>query len=145
QRVYVSAFRGSAVVVFAMDPKTAALKQLGEPFGDKETAACWTAIAPDGKTLYVANFVSNSISVFDVHPDGKLTLLGTTKRRAGSNPDTKDLEVSRDGRFLYAIGSGQREIAVFRIGSDRMLTELPEGQSPIRLSAGQHTTGLVTD
>jgi 6-phosphogluconolactonase (cycloisomerase 2 family) len=145
QRVFVSAFRGSAVVVFDVDPKTAALKQLGQPYGDNETAACWTAIAPDGKTLYVANFVSNSISAFDVHMDGKLTLLGTTKRRAGSSPDTKDLEVSRDGRFLYAIGSGQREIAVFRIGGDRMPTELSEGQSPIKLSAGQNTTGLVAD
>lgn len=144
-RAYVSAFRGSAVIVFDVDSKTAGLKQLGEPYGDKETAACWTAIAPDGKTLYVANFVSNSISVFDIHPDGKLSLLGTTKRRAGNSPDTKDLEVSRDGRFLYAIGTGQREIAIFRIGEDRMLTELPEGQSPVKLITGQHTTGLVAD
>src|SRR4029077_8691923 len=107
--------------------------------------ACWTAIAPDGKTLYVANFVSNSISAFAVHADGKLTLLATTKCRGPTIPDTKNLEVSRDGKFLYAIGSGAKEIAVFKIGDNGKLTELPEGQSPLKLSIGQNVTGLVVD
>jgi uncharacterized protein (TIGR03000 family) len=145
RRVYVSNFRGSAVVVFDVDPATAGLKQLGDAYGDKEKAACWTAISADGKTLYVANFVSNSISVFDVHADGKLSLLGTAKRRAGMDPDTKDLAISRDGKYLYAVGSGKREIAVFRIGDDRKLTELSENQSPLKVRVGQNITGLATD
>jgi uncharacterized protein (TIGR03000 family) len=144
-RVYVSNFRGSAVTVFDVDRQNGGVKQLGQAYGDNEKAACWTAISANGKTLYVANFVSNSISVFDVHADGKLTLLGTAKRRAGMDPDTKDLAISRDGAFLYAVGSGKREIAVFRIGADRLLTELPEGKSPLRISSGQNTTGLVSD
>jgi uncharacterized protein (TIGR03000 family) len=144
-RVYVSNFRGSAVTVFEVDPRTAAVKQLGGAYGDKEQAACWTALSPDGKTLYVANFVSNSISAFDVHADGKLTLLDTAKRRAGMDPDTKDIEVSKDGKFLYAVGSGKREVAVFRIGADRLPVELPEGKSPLKLGTGQNTTGLVAD
>ena len=61
-RAYMSAFRGSAVIAFALDTKTAGLNQLGQPLSDKQMAACWTAIAPDGRTLYVANFVSNSIA-----------------------------------------------------------------------------------
>jgi 6-phosphogluconolactonase (cycloisomerase 2 family) len=145
RRLYVSNFRGSAVTVFDVDGKTAALKQLGDAYGDEEKAACWTAISADGKTLYVANFVSNTVSVFDVHADGKLTLLGTAKRRAGSDPDTKDLELSKDGKYLYAVGSGKREIAVFKIGSDRLPVELPEGQSPMKLTVGQNTTGLAAD
>jgi uncharacterized protein (TIGR03000 family) len=145
KHVYVSNFRGSAVTVFTIDPDTAAIKQVGGASGDDEKAACWTALARDGKTLYVANFVSNSISVFDVAPDGKLKLLGTTKRRGGTSPDTKDLEVSKDGKFLYAVASGAKEIAVFRIGADRLLTELPEGKSPLKLRTGQNVTGLVAD
>src|SRR5262249_9787289 len=140
-RVFVSNFRGSAVTVFDIDRTTAAVKQVGDAVGDNEKAACWTAISADGKTLYVANFVSNSISVFDVAEDGKLKLLGTAKRRAGSDPDTKDIELSKDGKYLYAVGSGAKEIAVFRIGADRMPTELAAGQSPMKLSAGQNVTG----
>ncbi len=145
KRVFVSNFRGSAITVFDIDPQTGGIKQLGGAFGDQEQAACWTAIAADGKTLYVANFVSNSISVFDVAVDGKLTLLGTTKRRGAMNPDTKDIELSKDGKFLYAVGSGAREIAAFRIDADRLVTELAEGKSPLKLSTGQNVTGLVAD
>jgi uncharacterized protein (TIGR03000 family) len=144
-RIYVSNFRGSAVVVFDIDPHTGAIKQNGEAYGDREQAACWTAIAADGKTLYVANFVSNSVSVFDVHADGKLSLIGTAKRRGATNPDTKDIELSRDGKYLYAVASGAREVAVFQVGTDRMLTELPAGKSPLKLPTGQNTTGLATD
>jgi 6-phosphogluconolactonase (cycloisomerase 2 family) len=143
-RVYVSSFRGSAVAVFDVDKKSGGIKQTAEPYGDKEKAACWTALSADGKTLYVANFVSNSISSFDV-ADGKLTLLETTKRRGGSNPDTKDLEISKDGKYLYAVASGAKEIAIFRIGEKGRLTELAEGQSPVKVSAGQNTTGLAAD
>src|SRR5204862_4071534 len=91
-RIFVSNFRGSAVTVFDIDRTTGAIKQMGGAVGDDEKAACWTTISADGKTLYVANFVSNSISAFDVAADGKLKLLGTAKRRGGSDPDTKDIE-----------------------------------------------------
>jgi uncharacterized protein (TIGR03000 family) len=144
-RVFVSNFRGSAITVLDVDKKTGGVQQLGEAYGDNEKAACWTAIAPDGKALYVANFVSNSISAFEIHADGKLSLLGTTKRRGPTNPDTKDLQVSSDGRFLYAVGSGTKEIAVFRIGADHKVSELPEGKSPLTLSSGQNITGLAAD
>jgi uncharacterized protein (TIGR03000 family) len=144
-RIFVSNFRGSALTVFDIDRTTAAVKQAGGAVGDDEKAACWTAISADGRTLYVANFVSNSISAFDVGAGGTLKLLGTAKRRAGSSPDTKDIELSKDGKYLYAVGSGAKEVAVFRIGADRMPTELPEGRSPVKLAAGQNVTGLAAD
>jgi uncharacterized protein (TIGR03000 family) len=144
-RVFVSNFRGSAVTVFDIDRASGSVKQMGEALGDGEKAACWTAISADGRTLYVANFVSNTISVYDVAGNGALKLLGTAKRRAGMDPDTKDIELSRDGKYLYAIGTGAKEVAVFRIGADRMPKELPAGRSPVKVSAGQNTTGLATD
>jgi 6-phosphogluconolactonase (cycloisomerase 2 family) len=145
-RLYVSNFRGSAVIAFDVDRQSGAIKQQGEAIGDQEMAACWTAISRDGKTLYVANFVSNSISVFAISPDGKLALRGTVKRRApGTSPDTKDLALSKNGKFLYAVGSGKRQIAVFRIRADGMPKELPKGKSPLVLKNGQNITGLAAD
>jgi 6-phosphogluconolactonase (cycloisomerase 2 family) len=132
--------------VFDIDPATGSPKQLGEAISDDEEAACWTAISADGKALYVANFVSNSVSVFDVMENGSLKLLGSTKRRgAPSTPDTKDLVISADGHHLYALGSKSRTLSIFHMGPDRMLTELPESSSPVKLGSGQGLLGLAAE
>jgi 6-phosphogluconolactonase len=143
-RLFVSNFRGSAIVTFNVDPMTGALHQMGDALPNGEQAACWTAISADGKTLYAANFVSNSISVYDVATDGQLKLLSTTKRRTSMNgPDTKDITLSADGKTLYAVASGAREIAVFQVNADRSLTELPSDRSPLKVTTGQNITGLA--
>jgi 6-phosphogluconolactonase (cycloisomerase 2 family) len=145
-RIYVSNFRGSAVAVFDISKETGGAQEVNGALETQGSAACWTALSSDGKTLYVANFVSNSISTFDVGTDGKLTLLGTTKRRVKTaGADTKDMAISKDGQFLYVLGSGAREISAFSIGADRRLAELPEGKSPLRLGAGQNILGLAAD
>jgi 6-phosphogluconolactonase len=145
-QIYVSNFRGSAVAVFDIDKTTGSVKQVAGTLGTEGTAACWTALSPDGKTLYVANFVSNSISAFDVGAGGKLTLIGTTKRRVEqTTPDTKDMAISKDGKFLYVVGSGAREVSAFSVGANQMPTELPAGKSPLKLSTGQNILGLASD
>ncbi len=144
--LFVSNFRGSAVTVFGVDPATGSPKQIGDAVGDNETAACWTAISPDGQALYVANFVSNSISTFDLSADGTLKLMGSVKRRnAPTSPDTKDIVVSADGMHLYALGSNSKTLSVYRIGKDRMLTEIDEAHSPLMLKTGQSYLGLAVD
>lgn len=144
-RIYVANFRGNAVTIFDINKQTGGIGQVGTTYPTQGSAACWTAISSDGKTLYVANYVSNSITAFAVHPNGKLTLIGTTKRRGATTPDTKDLVIEKDGKYLYAIASGARAIAVFSIGPDGGLTELPAGKSPVKLSAGQNILGLVSN
>ena len=145
-QIYVSNFRGSAVAVFDISKETGSVKQAGGTIGTQGTAACWTALSADGRTLYIANFVSNSISAFDVSAGGKLTLLGTTNRRVeSSTADTKDMAIPPDGKFLYVVGSGAREVSAFSIGADRMPVELPGGKSPLKLGVGQNILGLATD
>lgn len=143
RRLFVSNFRGSAVTVFSVDATTAALEPVGPAYPNGGGAACWTALSPDGTTLYTGNFVGNSISAFAIRSDGTLSLLGTVARRDAMAPDTKDIEVSPDGKYLYAIGPIGRHVAVFEIGADRLPRELPAGQSPYRVMSGQWTTGLV--
>ena len=55
------------------------------------------------------------------------------------------MEIAKDGKFLYVVASGAREIAVFSIGADRMLTELPAGKSPVKIGVGQNILGLAGD
>jgi 6-phosphogluconolactonase (cycloisomerase 2 family) len=142
---FVSTFKGSGVTPFSIDPETAAVKQAGMPAGNDQRAACWTELSRDGRTLYVGNFVSNSVSVYAVADAGKLTLLGSIPRRGATEKDTKDIALSPDGRFLYAVGSGRREVSVFQVEANHLLTELPAGRSPVTIEGGQNITGLLVD
>jgi 6-phosphogluconolactonase len=141
--LFVSNFRGSAMTVFGVDSTTAAIEPKGPAYPNGGGAACWTALSPDGQTLYTGNFVGNSISAYAVMSDGTLSLLGTVARREAMKPDTKDIEISPDGKYLYAIGPIARHVAVFAIGTDRLPRELPAGRSPYTVTSGQWTTGLV--
>jgi 6-phosphogluconolactonase (cycloisomerase 2 family) len=143
-RIYASLFKGSAVIAFDIDPSTAAVRQAGKPVGDDQQAACWTSMTRDGTTLYVGNFVSNSISVYDLSCDMP-TLLGSIPRRGATVKDTKDIELSADGKYLYAVGSGARQITVFRVEPNRLLTELQPARSPLMVMTGQNITGLAVD
>jgi 6-phosphogluconolactonase (cycloisomerase 2 family) len=142
---FVSTFKGSGVTPFSIDPESAAVKQAGNPVGNDQRAACWTELSRDGRTLYVGNFVSNSVSVYGVADGGMLTLLGSIPRRGATDKDTKDIALSPDGRYLYAVGSGRREVSIFQVEANHLLTELPAGRSPILLSTGQNITGLLVD
>jgi 6-phosphogluconolactonase (cycloisomerase 2 family) len=144
-KIYLSNFRGSAMITFDVNRQTGMVKQMGEPLTDDQRAACWTAITRDGRTLYVANFVSNSVSVYDINARGMLSLLGSVPRRGATGMDTKDLEVSPDGKFLYVVGSGKKEISVFQIGANRLPSELPECCSPMMVRTGQNITGLAVE
>lgn len=144
KRLFASLFKGSAVIAFDVDPMTAAIQQGTMPVGDDQQAACWTVAAPDGRTLYVGNFVSNSISVYDI-AEKQPVLLGSVPRRGATNKDTKDIALSADGKYLYAIGSGARQVSVFHVEANRLLTELPKGQSPTMIATGQNSTGLAVD
>jgi 6-phosphogluconolactonase (cycloisomerase 2 family) len=147
RRIMVTNFRGSAVRVFSADPKTAALTPEGEPYSNHQRAMCWAALGPDGKTLYVSNYVTNNVSVFSIAGNGTFDLVGNSapKRFSSSSvPDSKELQVSPDGKFLYLIGPIATEIAIFSlVPTDRVPRELPEGRSPFRLKTGQWTMGLA--
>jgi 6-phosphogluconolactonase (cycloisomerase 2 family) len=147
RRIMVTNFRGSAIRVFSIDPKTAALTLEGAPYSNHQRAMCWAALGPDGKTLYASNYVTNNVSVFSIAADGTLDLIGNSapKRLSSSSiPDSKELQVSPDGKFLYLIGPIATQIAIFSLESkDRVPQELAESQSPFRLKTGQWTMGLA--
>jgi 6-phosphogluconolactonase (cycloisomerase 2 family) len=147
RRIMATNFRGSAIRVFSIDPKTAALTPEGARYSNHQRAMCWAVLGPDRKTLYGSNYVTNNASVFSIAGDGTLDLIGNSapKRFSSSSvPDSKELQVSPDGKFLYLIGPSATEIAIFSLEpKDRVPQELPEGRSPFRLKTGQWTMGLA--
>jgi 6-phosphogluconolactonase len=84
-------------------------------------------LSPDDKTLFVSNQLSTSVTAFRVAQDGSLSLV------AGSpffiqNPNsfiTAGMATSQDGSFLYVTNDFPAAVAVFRVGSDGALTEVP--------------------
>jgi 6-phosphogluconolactonase len=90
-------------------------------------------VHPNDKFVYMSNRGDDSIAVFAVTTDGKLTLLQNAKT-LGRQPRNFDLDSS--GKFLIAAnqddsGKGKGSLIVFAIGADGKLTQ-----------QGQPVTGL---
>jgi len=89
------------------------------------------ALAPDGKTLYVANANSDSVSAIDVEK-AEVTATISTKPMAdlpvGSAPNA--LTVSTDGKKLYVANGGNNAIAVIDIATEKLEGLIPTGYYP---------------
>jgi 6-phosphogluconolactonase len=82
------------------------------PSGYKGTNFCSEiVISRDGKSLYAANRLHNSIAVFKIGADGKLSLLGETLTQ-GDYPNHISLDPT--GRFLYVCNQRSDQITSFR-------------------------------
>jgi 6-phosphogluconolactonase len=77
--------------------------------------ACWSALSRDGKRLYVANLLA--LIVFDV-TGGGLKQVQTLPVTDVKDPVLRDLILTPDGRFLYAIEQRRRRILTYAIGKD---------------------------
>ncbi len=97
---------------------------------------CWAAITPNGAWVYTSNSASDSISGFNVAPNGSLTPIAGTV--VGSNPPGShnvDIAVSADGKYVYTQNSNTGTIGAFAIQSDGTLQE-EEGVSGLPKVAG---------
>ena len=92
-----------------------------------QTAACWTAVTPNGRYVYVTNTGSGSISGYRVDFEGAIALLNDDGRTGdtGSGSTPIDVVITDSGRYLYNLNSGTHTIGAFRIQSDGSLTRLP--------------------
>jgi len=116
--VYVINEMGVSVTAFARDAARGALTTLETvpalPPGTPTTGVTSAEIFchPSGKWLYVSNRTSDTISVFAIAPDGKLSLLQNTSSVA-KFPRSFALDPS--GHWLIAAGQKDNRIAVLKI------------------------------
>lgn len=89
-------------------------------------APCWVRITPDGRFAYITNSASDALAGFAVGRDGSLEPLSADGRTgvvpAGSVP--LDLDITADGRYLYALDGGSGAISAFSIGRNGQLAAL---------------------
>lgn len=92
-----------------------------------QAAACWAALTPDGRFLYVTNTGSGSITGYAVAFDGQIERLDDNGRTGvvGDGATPIDVVVTDNGRYLYNVNSGTHTLGSFRIESDGSLRRLP--------------------
>ncbi len=121
-----------------------------------ELTACWIDFARDGRTFFVSNAISASISSFRLNDDGTTDLLEQEAAQGTSgfaNGDTTgpevfgttdgfiDLDVTDDGRFLYQLAGLDGSIYVYRVDGRGGLTFVQEASGDL---PEIDTQGLVT-
>jgi 6-phosphogluconolactonase len=88
---------------------------------------CWVAVSPDGRFAYTGN-AGGSISGLAVDRDGSLTALDADGVTAVPRQSPRDLDFTRNGRFVYAVSPGNAtdggSVTGYRVGNDGSLTEI---------------------
>jgi 6-phosphogluconolactonase len=133
----------NTVSAFTVDANGVLTPVAGSPFATGGSgfgsaaffAANRLTVSVVGSFLFVANELSNNISVFSIDPaTGILTLVTGSPFSTGGTADSGiSLGVSPDNRFLFAAtasGLGSDDIAVFTIAANGVLTPIPGSPFP---------------
>ncbi|MGM9522628.1 MAG: lactonase family protein [Oscillospiraceae bacterium] len=118
-----------SLVQFAREPGSTEVKESGVvvKFPGGEGPRHMT-FSPDGKLGYIVAELGNAVFVVELEPDGMRVLQRINVLPEGYT-DTctaSEIELSRDGRFLYVAARGWNGIAIFSVGEDGLLTRAGE-------------------
>ncbi len=92
---------------------------------NSQTASCWVVIPNNGKTAFVSNTGSDTISSYRINPtDGSLTLLNATAADTGMGSAPIDMDLSVNSRILFVLLGGTQSVASFRVWKNGNLTPI---------------------
>jgi 6-phosphogluconolactonase (cycloisomerase 2 family) len=111
---YAANQSAGTIAEFSIDSASGRLVPIaGSPIASTGNAPVATAIDPNGEFLYVANNLSNDLSVYAIaDATGALTPAGEAIP-AGSNPS--GLALDPTGRFLYVANTGSDSVSAFSL------------------------------
>jgi 6-phosphogluconolactonase (cycloisomerase 2 family) len=90
---------------------------------NSQTASCWVVIPNNGKTAFVSNTGSGTISSYHINPgDGSLTLLNATAADTGMGSAPIDMDLGVNSRLLFVLLGGSQSVASFRVWKNGNLT-----------------------
>jgi 6-phosphogluconolactonase len=113
-------------------------------------APCHLSVDSSGKWLFVANYLSGTIAVYPIQPDGRLAQARQLIQQKGSGPfdarqksaHAHEVVLSPDGRFLLSVDLGADRIFVY--GFDVTTGALTTNSEPqVALPAGYGPRHLV--
>lgn len=117
QFAYVLAEMGSTITAFAFDSATGVLRKLESvsslPSGYKgKNDAAEIVVHPSGRFLYASNRGDDSIVVFAIGGDGKLTFL---ERISTQGKTPRGFSIDPTGSYLLAANQDSDTVVIFRI------------------------------
>jgi len=87
-------------------------------------ASCWTLLTQDGTRVYIASFARNVVTYFEVSPPSGLTLKQTLIRTDVPLLDTKDIFITKDGKYFYVLGAlMSHTVSIYDVDKEGLLTE----------------------
>jgi 6-phosphogluconolactonase len=90
--------------------------------GNGRSEICWAVITPDDRFAFTTNFADGALSRYAIAADGSLSLDDATAGIAvEGKPGLRDLDLSSDGRFLYAIDADGGRIYGWSVEADGAL------------------------
>jgi 6-phosphogluconolactonase len=100
---------------------------------NSQTASCWVVTTNNGKSAFVSNTGSGTISSYSVGAgDGTLTLLNPVATDTGASSAPIDMALNNGSRFLFVLLGGSQSVASFRVERDGTLTLVDsEGGLPL--------------
>jgi len=123
----------STVVFFHFDPATGSMKaqqtvsSLPDGFAGTSFAS-GIRVSPDGRTLYAANRLHNSIAVFSIDHTGHLKHVGDTPTMGDYPPQ---FNIDPSGNFLYVCNQRSDQITSFRIDKRTGLLHFTGQYTPV--------------
>ena len=95
-----------------------------------QRATCWLIVDNSGRFAYTANAGTSTITGFAIDADGTLTRLVDSGVSAdlGAGAGPLDLDMSRNGKFLYVLLNGAGMVGGFEVAGDGSLTSI--GNTP---------------
>jgi 6-phosphogluconolactonase len=100
---------------------------------NSQTASCWVVTTNNGKSAFVSNTGSSTISSYQVGAgDRTLTLLNPIAADTGANSAPIDMALNNSSRFLFVLLGGAQAVASYRVERDGTLTLVDtEGGLPL--------------
>jgi 6-phosphogluconolactonase (cycloisomerase 2 family) len=156
ERLYVAHRNTDAISVFAIEHNgtltlrgpAVQLRGCTPTPGNPPMAQCspfWVSITPDGRWLYVTNFVSGDVATFAIAKDGDLTEV----HRLVVGPRPEAIAMTSDVRFLYVGLIDDNLIRAFSVDEDGALRV--NGSFPVceqwqtRAACGAVSVALAAD
>ncbi|HEY8719462.1 lactonase family protein [Pengzhenrongella sp.] len=85
--------------------------------GNGRSEICWAVVSKDDRYAYTTNYADGAVSRYAINADGSLEL---DEAAAGvaveGHPGLRDEDLSRDGRYLYAIDADSRRLFGWAVG-----------------------------